>query len=131
MRAFSSSLKVIEPAVLMALALSACSAPKEVTKRPPTDSSSNAGGAAGASGDGTGGDGTGGAVASGGSPIGNGGGIGVGGNALPDSGMEVCAGTKQSTKPKPVDIYIMLDKSGSMQGAGNGGGLRWDPVTKG
>ncbi len=40
-----------------------------------------------------------------------------------------CAGLSQTAQKVPLDMYIMLDKSGSMTDPANGGGTRWDAVT--
>src|SRR5262249_39071017 len=119
MRGWASSLVAMGPVLL--LGALGCSSPKEATKRGNTDTDmTDTGGADGAGGStGAGGtESTGGASGSGGSEIGMGGSTGFDAGPASDGGIEVCAGSKQSTKPKPVDIYIMLDKSGSMQGSG-------------
>jgi hypothetical protein len=63
---------------------------------------------------------------------------GTGGSAIvvppPQGGMDAspdgsCASTGAMATPNQVDIYVMLDQSGSMQGGGANSGPRWDPVT--
>ncbi len=93
----------------------------------------------GASGGGTNSGGNGGAGASGGAG-GNGGeniggfGASGGGNTSGNGagGGEVCAGAKVKGELVPLDMYIMLDKSGSMldkTGAAGTGPSKWDAVT--
>jgi von Willebrand factor type A domain len=64
---------------------------------------------------------------------GMGGDIGVGSLAGPaGSGSGAgggCAGTSSKAQLLPLDMYVMLDQSGSMSTAVNGGGTRWTAVT--
>ncbi len=48
------------------------------------------------------------------------------GSIGPDGG---CAGTATKAQQLPLDIYIMLDQSGSMLDTVAGGGTKWDAVT--
>ncbi len=48
------------------------------------------------------------------------------GSLGPDGG---CAGTATKAQELPLDIYIMLDQSGSMLDTVAGGGTKWDAVT--
>jgi len=76
-------------------------------------------------------DGSGGAS---GSPSGNGGGINFSGNTgTASGGGNACAGQTSKAETVPLDMYLMLDKSGSMlEGTGMGGqGVsKWDAVTQ-
>ncbi|MBK8251265.1 MAG: VWA domain-containing protein [Polyangiaceae bacterium] len=95
----------------------------------------NPGGAAGSSN--TGATGTGGNTGGntgGGTGAGEIGGFGVGGNTTTSSGVGgmACAGETVKGELVPLDMYIMLDKSGSMldkTGAAGNGPTKWDAVT--
>jgi hypothetical protein len=96
----------------------------------------NQGGTAGAGPTaGTASGGAGGGSANGGAGVGGDiigvGGFGVGG-AGGAGGMESCAGETSKAEPIPLDMYIMLDKSGSMlekTGVMGQGAPKWDAVT--
>ncbi|MEY2582063.1 MAG: hypothetical protein QOE09_1912 [Ilumatobacteraceae bacterium] len=77
-------------------------------------------------------------TSTGGVGSGGGSGTGAGGSSIviaPPDGVSdastdgTCASTGAKATPNQVDIYVMLDQSGSMQGGGANSGLRWDPVT--
>jgi hypothetical protein len=60
--------------------------------------------------------------------------VGIGGNAMGSGGGESCAGETSTAELVPLDLYIMLDKSGSMldkTGANAQGPSKWDAVTQG
>jgi hypothetical protein len=86
-------------------------------------SASSGGNNAGGNGGNSGGDGGG---------IGGFGGAGNGGNNQGGSGGMACAGSTVKGELVPLDMYIMLDKSGSMSeltGASGNGPSKWDAVT--
>ncbi|MBW2522835.1 MAG: hypothetical protein JRI23_01605 [Deltaproteobacteria bacterium] len=97
-----------------------------------SDDSSTAGG--GASGTGAAA-GTGGTGATG-TASGTGGDLGFGGSSMGggtgQGGGATCAGESSSAQPVPLDMYIMLDRSGSMnEETGVAGVTKWDAVTTG
>jgi hypothetical protein len=49
------------------------------------------------------------------------------GSTLDDSGA--CAAESKKAEQLPLDMYIMLDQSGSMTDSVSGGGTKWDAVT--
>lgn len=46
-----------------------------------------------------------------------------------DGGFQSCAAASQKAQSLPLDMYIMLDQSGSMGDAVSGGGDKWSAVT--
>jgi hypothetical protein len=82
---------------------------------------------------GKGGAGSGGAAGGGTSASGSGGesfsGVGSGGATSGGGGGEQCAGEKSTAELVPLDLYIMLDSSGSMLDATLLGTTKWDAVT--
>ena len=47
----------------------------------------------------------------------------------PDVGLKACAADTTKAQALPLDIYVMLDQSGSMDELVSGGGTRWAAVT--
>ena len=45
-----------------------------------------------------------------------------------DPGVDECVGDTQGAEPVPVDMYIMLDRSNSMQGETGTGESKWDAM---
>jgi hypothetical protein len=78
--------------------------------------------------------GAGGAGSGSGSESGSGGGINFSGNsstAAGSGGAQACAGQTTKAETVPLDMYLMLDKSGSMlEGTGGQGVSKWDAVTQ-
>jgi hypothetical protein len=69
---------------------------------------------------------------SGNSGPGSGGEIGFDAGLPPDGSDDdggACAAESKTAEQLPLDMYIMLDQSGSMDGTVPGGGTRWDAVT--
>lgn len=94
------------------------------------------GGQAGSGGDrgtsGGGGDGGQGHSAGGDAGAGDLGGFGPGGQGSGPGGGGACAGTTVQAEPIPLDMYVMLDRSGSMldrTGANGNGPSKWEAVT--
>jgi hypothetical protein len=66
-----------------------------------------------------------------GNPSGNGGGISIG-SANGGSGSDVgggCVGTGNTAQKVPLDLFVMLDQSGSMDEVTGNGQSKWDVVT--
>lgn len=114
------------PLVASALLAAACA---EDTKVVPNGAGANAtgGGAAGASGaagtGGTGGTGGSGEGGTGTAGTGAGGGVVIGGGGAGGQSFTECAKESAKAELRPLDIYIVLDRSGSMVGT------RWPAVT--
>lgn len=51
-----------------------------------------------------------------------------GGTGMLDNGDPSCVGETQGAEPIEVDMYVMLDRSGSMLGLTNDGTTKWDAV---
>jgi hypothetical protein len=47
-----------------------------------------------------------------------------------DPGVDQCVGDTQGAEPVPVDMYIMLDRSGSMQGETGTGESKWEAMRR-
>lgn len=94
-----------------------------------SDDGGDGAGAGSSSGGGAGGAGTGAGTGSGG----EGAGIGLGGgNQGGGNTGGSCAGDTQTAEPVPLDMYIMLDRSGSMlEATGVANVNKWDAVTTG
>ena len=63
---------------------------------------------------------------------GSGGEIGFDAGLPPDGSVDdggACAGETKKAEQLPLDMYIMLDQSGSMETSDTGSGSRWDAVT--
>jgi len=89
--------------------------------------SANGSGAGGTNGNGTAGNGG----TNGGSTNGAGGtnGNGTAGNGGSTGGPMSCASDTTKAQTLPLDIYLMLDQSGSMDESVSGGGDKWDAVS--
>jgi hypothetical protein len=100
-----------------------------------TGNNTVAGGGSGGSAAGTGSGGSGAGKGSGGSGFGGGSGNSTGFDAGQGTGGDGtgtdggCAGTATKAQQMPLDIFIMLDQSGSMDETVSGGSTKWDAVT--
>lgn len=56
-------------------------------------------------------------------------GAGTVGGAAPDAGSTACAAEPHQAMQVPLDMFVMLDQSGSMSDSVSGGGTKWTAVT--
>ena len=130
MLTFRRAFGLIAPILALGLA-GACSAGKRNPTNVDPDQSGGTGGG-GTGGGGTGGSTTGAGGSTGGSITLTGGTTNGGGSGMSGTGgttIDACAGDVETGKPVPVDVYVMLDISGSMlDPSGTSGMTKWDAV---
>ncbi len=130
---FRRALGLVAPVFALGLA-GACSAGKHDPVNLDPDQGGGTGGAGGTVGSGaTGGSTTGAGGSTGGSISLTGGTTGAGSSGMSGTGgtmmITECAGDVEMGKPIPVDVYVMLDISGSMTDpSGTAGMTKWDAV---
>jgi hypothetical protein len=129
-RAFGASNPIVKSTFAASLFLGACLAFAGSSCSASGGGSSHNGFGGDSSGSNAGGNGSG----NGSSSLGNGGGlsgalVGAGGG-MNGAGGGSCASNKTKAMAKPLDMYIMLDQSGSMSDAVPGG-TKWSAVTQG
>lgn len=115
-RAFASRFTTLSLLLLWAGAQTAACSGNALTGKAGTNGSGTESGSTGSQADGAGG----GIILSG----------GTGGGASGSGGFDACAATPYSADLLPLDMYVMLDQSGSMKDKTALGPTKWEAVTK-